>query len=50
MTLENIFICSAPSIFPKAVQKNLRDFIPLTRILIDIYNLDYEYVPSKLVD
>ncbi|KCZ79090.1 hypothetical protein H312_03525 [Anncaliia algerae PRA339] len=50
MTLKNIFICSAPSILPKIVQKNLRDFIPMTEILVNIYNLDFRYVPSKLID
>ncbi|KCZ82068.1 hypothetical protein H312_00551 [Anncaliia algerae PRA339] len=50
MNINNILLIVPPTIFPKAVQRNIKEFLPFVDILKEIYRLDYENVPNIFID
>lgn len=45
MNIDNILLIVPPTIFPRVVQKNIKEFMPFVKFMKTIYNLDYENVP-----
>ncbi|RVD91094.1 Rho GTPase-activating Rho GTPase activation protein [Tubulinosema ratisbonensis] len=49
MNIDNILLIVPPTIFPRVVQKNIKEFMPFVKFMKTVYELDYENVPVSFL-
>lgn len=50
MNIDNILLIVPPTIFPKAVQRDIKAFMPFIKLMKELFKLDYEHVPLEFVN